>query len=602
MTKKLAKKIKMILIAMLALGLLSDSALVTAGNSEAVDYLKSQTQDAWSVMALASAGEENISLSHLASVSGNAATDYAKTVLALAAVNENPAIFGNVDYISQLKSFHQSGQIGSTSLINDDIWTILALASVGQIDSVPSQDAKNFIINNQNPDGGFSYAVGGASDSNDTAAAIMALVEAGLSPSDPIITGAVNYLKTVQNADGGFGYQSGNDSDSGSDSWVISAINKLGQNPAGWDKDGNNPLGHLESLQDTDGGFWWVEPGTAEFNNKAMTAYALVALSGKSYPVGYYQQQQQAGTFHLRIEGSESTICDAYVTGPTALDLIKNGADVCGYAYNVTQESYGLYLRGINDEAAEGLAGWLYFVNSISPLVGAGDYVLAEGDEVLFYYGQWGFRPTRISADQTEIDPGQTINLTAEYFNGAQWLILPSANFKVNADNRAAGAGGQLALTIAENGIYEVYVQMPEFVRSEKIRITVGDTVSQNVSLRVEINQGGDEGSGRVGGESIALIVDASQLDFGVLKPGETSDQTVTLTNGGTVSLDIGASVSGDAVFLAGITLDDENHGAYQTSLIPVESKPVEVSLTVPNSYLASGLKSGELIFWASSQ
>jgi len=574
-------------------------ALVSAGIPEGATYLRSQVDDPWITMALKAAGETNIPLGHLRSVSGNLATDYAKTILALASVGENPKTFSNVDYVAKLKTYLTDNQMGDKNLLNDDAWSILALASVGEVNSPEAAAAKNFLLANQNADGGWSYSVGAGSDTNDTAAAIMALLEAGVSNGNSVITAALAYLQSAQNIDGGISYQLGSNSDSGSDSWVISALIKAGINPSSWNQNGNNPVTHLQSLQDDDGGFWWVTPGTSEWNNKAMTAFAVIALSNKTYPVGYYQSGFVPGTYHFRLEGSTSTICDTQVAGTTALDLVKNAASTCGYTYTITQESYGPYLRAINNDQAQGMSGWLYFVDNISPPVGADTYILEEGDEVLFYYGEWGWNPTRLSASLLEINPGEAVDVSAQYFNGTDWLPLPNAVVKVNEEVRTADALGHLALTINQNGFYQVYVDTPGFVRSDKVKITVGDTVSQEVGLQVEVDQ---SGGGNIGGEAIALVVDQSQLNFGTLAPGQTNTRVVNLTNGGTVGLSVGAAVSGDVVFVSGIKISNQSWADYTQAISPNESKTAEVSLTVPQNYLASGIKSGELIFWATSQ
>lgn len=591
-------KIKNFWLGLALLTMVLQPVLATAGIPEAATYLQAQSQSAWITMALAAAGQSGIPTGHLASVSGTLATDYAKVILALAAVGENPATFGSIDYVAQLKTYYQDNQMGSVDLLNDDMWSILALASVGEINSTEAVDAKNFVLANQNIDGGWSYAVGSSSDTNDTAAAIMALIEAGVSPSNSVITDAVAYLQTAQNADGGIGYDSSSDSDSGSDAWVISALYKAGINPTSWDQSGNNPVTHLESLQDTDGGFWWKGDGS-EWDNKAMTSHAVIALAGKSHPIGYYQDPgPDPGTYHLRIEGGSSTICDTYVAGNTALDIIENGAEVCGYTYLITQEDYGPYLRAINDETAVDAVGWLYFVDNVSPPVGAADYNLQEGDEVLWFYGEWGWSPTRVSVDPIEIDPGQSVDVEAEYFDGSSWLPLAGADIKVNNVDYSANDSGQAALTIHENGVYQVYINTVGYVRSQKATVTVGDSVSQNVGLIVEVDQ---SGTGQVGGEAIALTVDLNQLNFGTLQPGESADQIVILTNDGTVDLAIGASVSGDSIFTGGTTINGSDPDLYSDSLVSEESKNATVTLTIPLDYLLSGIKNGELIFWGTA-
>jgi len=593
-------KIRHLVIGVLMLTTLIQPSLVTAGIPEAVTYLESQVDDTWITMALVTAGQTGIPTGYLSSVSGTLATDYSKAILALAALGQDPSTFGNSDYVAQLKNHFDGTQIGDANLQNDDIWAILALASVGEVNSSESQTAKDFLLANQNIDGGWGYSVGSGSDTNDTAAAVMALMEAGISATDSVITNALSYIQSAQNSDGGIGYTPGSDSDSGSDSWTISALYKAGIDPATWNQGSNNPITHLESLQDEDGGFWWVQEGTSEWNNKAMTAYAVIALAGETYPVGYYTgQTPDPDTYHLRIEGSNSTICDTYINATTALDIVENAAEVCSYTYNIEETIYGLYLNTINDNIAEGTKGWLYFVNNNSLSVGATDYNLKSGDEVLWYFGDWGWPPTKLSIDETEIDPGQNVNLTAQYFNGSDWLPLPNAIIKVNNVDHVANGAGILALEIVENGAYQLYIEMPEFVRSEKITVTVGDTISQNVGLQVEIDQ---SSGGRIGGEAIALVVNPAQINFGTLAPGEASSQTVTLENAGTVGLTVGASVTGDTVFISGLAIDDNPYDQYSKDLVPSAIVDADVSLTVPESYLASGVKNGELIFWATSQ
>jgi hypothetical protein len=280
----------------LVLSLVLSPLSALASVSSAVDYLKSQTPDAWTTQALVVSGETGMNNDHLKTVVGvstpePASTDYARTILALASVGKNPANFGSEDYIAKLKTFYINNQMGDEGLFNDDAWSILALASVGQADSMESQSAKNFLLANQNSDGGWGWMVGGGSDTDDTAAIIMALVETGMSSSDSVVVNALDYLSLAQNADGGFPNDPvspwGTDSNSNSDALVISALYKVGQDPATWDKEGNNPITNLNSLQDVDGGFWWANP--ENYKNTLSTAQAVIALSGKSYPVGYYE-------------------------------------------------------------------------------------------------------------------------------------------------------------------------------------------------------------------------------------------------------------------------------------------------------------------------
>ncbi len=571
---------------------------VTADVPAAVAYLTAQTPGAWTTMALAAAGQTGLNADHLKTVSGTLATDYAKAIIALAAIGENPATFGNIDYLAKLKAYYNNNQFGDETLVNDDIWTILALAAVNDTAGAEFSAAKDFIISHQNADGGWSYSITGSSDTNDTAAAIMALVEAGVGASDAKIVSAVNYLKSVQNADGGFPYSAGDPSDSGSDAWAISAIYKIGQNPAGWNQGAATPVTHLESLQDTDGGFWWQAAGTSG-NNKAMTPFAVIALSGNSYPVAYYQAPAApAGTFHLRIEGQTGTLCDTDIAATTALNIVENAAAACGYAYTITASAFGDYLSAINAETAAGMSGWMYFVNNISPAVGAADYVLAAGDSVLWYYGDWGWNPTRITLDKTTVEAGETANATIEYFNGTAWLPLPNATIMIGTDSQTGTADGHLQITQTLPGTYQVYVQSAGFVRSPKVTLQIGAEVSQSVGLTAEV----DQGPGTILGSSIAIVVTPTQLNFGKLQPGQSNSQTINIANTGTVSVNLGSTVSGDSLFTGGITIDNTAWSSFSAALSAGLDQDSSVTLTVPADYLASGVKNGELIIWANGQ
>jgi hypothetical protein len=85
--------------------------------------------------------------------------------------------------------------------------------------------------------------------------------------------------------DGGFPSWGASNSDT--DSWGISALISSGEDPATWLSGGSSPVDHLKSLQNLDGSFDW-QPGSPGFSPSLSTSYAIVALSGRGYPTGYY--------------------------------------------------------------------------------------------------------------------------------------------------------------------------------------------------------------------------------------------------------------------------------------------------------------------------
>lgn len=384
--------------------------------ANAILYLKGQAVTPDITMALVAAGE-SVDVEYLNGFSGDSAIAYAKPILALTAAGKDPRTFPDEDFVAKMKSFADGTQLGSADQINDDIWGILALSSAGvQASDSVIQNSKVFILANQNADGGWAWSTDGISDTNDTAASIMALLEVGIAKSDPTIQNGISYLKAAQNNDGGFPYDpaslDGTDSDGNSDAWVIMAISKLGEDPKSWTKSGNNAVAHLLSLQDVDGGFWWMAPPES-FNNKGPTADAVIALTGKSFPVVSSSggNSGDSAVFY-RIVGSGGEICRGGVATETALDVVVNAADQCGYTYDIQDTSFGPYLAAINDDVAEGSKGWLYRVDGVLPNIGAADFVLSGGESVLWYYGEFDDEPPALG------DVSDSVELAVEIVSG----------------------------------------------------------------------------------------------------------------------------------------------------------------------------------------
>jgi len=590
MKKRIGRILVISLVLVMTLG---QSMLVKADVSQqTVNYLLALPQDQWITMALAATGRTNLDLGYLSNFNGSSVNDYSKTVLAVAAAGLNPNDYSGHNYVDSLRGYYQNNQFGSADLISDDYWAIMALRSAGATSTDDMiQGSKNFIIGHQNTDGGFSYALSTPSDTNDTASAIMALLDAGMSSSDSQLVSAVNYLHTQQNTDGGFPYTAGSESDSGSDSWIISAIYKLGGNPATWTQGQNTPLTHLQTLALSDGSYKWISSDAQ--GNPLMTAYVAVALANKFYPVNYYQPSGQGGqTHHLRIEGQSTTYCDADVQANTALQIIENGASVCGYTYNIQQASFGRYLSAINGESASGSSGWMYRVNWISPMDGADDYQLLPGDQVLWSFGQFGNEPLRISLSATQVQPGGTATATVEYYNETTWQPSASTTVHVGSQTFITNDSGLAILTLSNAGNQQVYAEKNNFIRSPRLNLTVGNGVSQTVNLTVNIAGGG-------GGQTLSFSVDPADVSFGTLRPGQQATSSLTITNTGSVNFQLEANVNGDNLFQQNTYLNGSLWDNYSENYSVNQSRSVEANLRVPASYTLTGQKQGTIVFWA---
>lgn len=219
--------------------------------------------------------------------SNGAATDWENRILALVAIGENPGNSNGVNYVQQLESFINNGQIGDTCALNDDIFGLLAFVASGDlVTTQKKQDALQFLITNQDADGGFSWSAPGcswyATSADMTGAAIQAMQaakEQGITHAelDNAITKAKNYVLTHQNSDGGFG-SFGSDADT--TSWALMGLNVVGLQDS---QQANTAKNWLRSMQQSDGGFlsWGGSDSTT-------TAQSLIALAGKGWILHVY--------------------------------------------------------------------------------------------------------------------------------------------------------------------------------------------------------------------------------------------------------------------------------------------------------------------------
>jgi hypothetical protein len=262
----------------------------TAAIASGTAYLQSQPLDPYSIMALAATGNSPTTSSVVSVLNGSittsTATDVEKAVLAITATGQDPRNFNGQNYLSDLENFYSTStnDLNGASVFNNDIFGLLALSSAG----VPSTNpiimgTRSAVLANQNHDGGWGWATGQESDSNDTASVLWALLATGSNASDTAIQNGLSYLKTLQNSDGGFTFDPvyGTSTDAASDAWVISAIGAARQSPtsSAWSEGTSTPVSSLLSLQDASGSF-------PEYSDTIdTTSYAIIALLGKTLPV-----------------------------------------------------------------------------------------------------------------------------------------------------------------------------------------------------------------------------------------------------------------------------------------------------------------------------
>ncbi|RZB29095.1 MAG: hypothetical protein AEth_01699 [Candidatus Argoarchaeum ethanivorans] len=268
----------------------------------------------WAILAFSASGEDtDVKSKYGRSISGYLAShpalpgnefvlvtleDLARTSLAVSALGGDPTNFGGVNYLTMVKSYHDCIQFDDPASVTDDAFGILALVAFGDPNATKMIDqSRNYIVSNQNRDGGWSKIIedsasnatdGNAtnttftitSDLRTTSLVIQALVAAGEPPNSGIITNASALLRRNLGYDGNF-------SNAITTAYAIQAIVAIGENPSEWRNvslnDSKSPIDYLLSLQQPDGSFNYTKD-TAFFPID-ITAKVIPALAASPLPV-----------------------------------------------------------------------------------------------------------------------------------------------------------------------------------------------------------------------------------------------------------------------------------------------------------------------------
>jgi energy-coupling factor transport system substrate-specific component len=253
----------------------------------------SELYTAWAAIGLAAAGRDPLSLrSHghtlLDALRGEAATlqgagDLERTILALRACGVSVHALPGGDPVARLLGMRsRDGSFGG--LANLTAFAVLALRAGGYSGSNPVlASAARWLARAQNANGGFGFGVrGGASDVDDTAAALQALVAAHIGGRG--LARASGYLLRAQNRDGGYPQQQGGSSNAQSTAWAIEGLTAAGRNAATVKRDGSrSPISFLATLVGPEGSVRYSRTGTQ--TPVWVTAQALTGLAAKPLPI-----------------------------------------------------------------------------------------------------------------------------------------------------------------------------------------------------------------------------------------------------------------------------------------------------------------------------
>lgn len=223
-----------------------------------------------------------------------ATTAFERELLVVDAAGADPHDFAGFDLVGEiLARALPDGSFpyvpGGQGEVNDTVFAILALSPVGEPAAREAVRAgADWLIAEQNADGGWGYGVkGNPSEVDMTGAAVEALNAAGR-PGTEAQREGLAYLRRAQLPDGGFPARPDleDEANVASTAWAVQGLWAAGENPEDWlsgsGEATEEPLDYLESMQAADGHIRWRE--SSDLNGIWMTAYVTPTFAGQALP------------------------------------------------------------------------------------------------------------------------------------------------------------------------------------------------------------------------------------------------------------------------------------------------------------------------------
>jgi Squalene-hopene cyclase C-terminal domain/Prenyltransferase and squalene oxidase repeat len=223
-----------------------------------------------------------------------ATTAFERELLVVDATGTDPHDFADFDLVEEILARElPNGSFpyvpGGRGEINNTVFAMLALSPITEPAAQEAvQNGADWLVTQQNGDGGWSWEVKGSRSEVDlTGAAIEALNAAGRHDSEAQEK-ALRYLHEAQRGDGGFAeFPDEAESNVASTAWGVQGLWAAGENPETWltgsGEATEEPLDYMESLQQPDGHIRWK--ASSDLNGIWMTAYVAPAFAGQALPI-----------------------------------------------------------------------------------------------------------------------------------------------------------------------------------------------------------------------------------------------------------------------------------------------------------------------------
>ena len=285
------------------------TATVSADYADTKRYLLSQVSDPavssvggeWTVIGLAKSGDTGLSdyfsrytqnvLSVLSEKNGvlheRKYTEYARVVLALTAIGQDPQNFGGYNLLLPLADYDKTVFQG----VNGAIWALFAFDSGNyEIPAISKQEHQatrdryiNKILSSALSDGGWGFS--DTSDPDLTAMALCALAPYRAQETvNQAIQAGLSYLSGIQNENGGFSGFGGESAESCAQVLLALSALRIPVTDKRFQKNGNTVLSALLSYEKPDGSYSHTPGGESNLMATEQAFYALSCMQSAQLP------------------------------------------------------------------------------------------------------------------------------------------------------------------------------------------------------------------------------------------------------------------------------------------------------------------------------
>jgi energy-coupling factor transport system substrate-specific component len=204
-----------------------------------------------------------------------------RTILVACAAGANPHGFGGHHLLDALRR-----DIGADGAVQGEVpLTAFARLALRAAHAGPllQRGEAGWLVRAADRDGGYGLEPHGASDADDTGAALQALAGAHVRGVTHARRRAVAWLSSHQDGDGGYPTAGASTSNAQSTAWAVQGLIAAGVDPSSVHRGRHTPLGYLRSLVGRDGAVRYAQ---GEVQTPVwVTGEALMALAGRPLPI-----------------------------------------------------------------------------------------------------------------------------------------------------------------------------------------------------------------------------------------------------------------------------------------------------------------------------